>query len=95
MFIADALSRAYINSSSNNNKKFEFNVMTLEVAKSALSPIRYDQLIEETNADDLLTKLSSIITRGQWPSKFNTASSWLQSYYSFRDELSVEDVVVF
>ena len=95
MFIADALSRAYINSSPNNNEKLEFNVMTLEATTSALSPIRYDQLIEETNADDVLNKLSSIITRGQWPSKFNTAPSWLQPYYSFRDELSVEDGVVF
>ena len=33
--------------------------------------------------------------QGTWPSRFNTAPSWPQPYYSFRDELSVEDGIVF
>ena len=69
--------------------------MTVESTTSALSPPRYDKLVNATTADDNLSKLTAIINQGSWPSKYNAAPSWLQSYYSFRDELAVEDGVVF
>ena len=95
MYIADALSRAYTNSDPDPNEQFEFEVMTVESTTSALSPPRYDELVNTTAADDDLSKLTSIINQGSWPSKYNAAPSWLQPYYSFRDELAVEDGVVF
>ena len=67
--------------------------MSLE--STAVSPPRYDELVDEKAKDETLSKVSLIITHGNWPSKFNTAPSWLQPFYSFRDELAVEDGVVF
>ena len=69
--------------------------MTLETAATAISPPRYEELIDATATDETLSKVSAIINHGNWPSKFNTAPSWLQPFYSFRDELAVEDGVVF
>ena len=95
MFIADTLSRAFLNSTPDDKEQLEFQVMTLDITDSTLSPTRYDQLAHETAADEVLSKISSIITQGQWPSKFNSAPSWLQPYFSFRDELNVDDGIVF
>ena len=49
MYIADALSCAY------TNERFEFEVMTVESTTSALSPPRYDELVNATAADDDLS----------------------------------------
>ena len=95
MNIADALSRAYMNSDPDPNEKFEYEVVTVESTTSAFSPPRYDELVNATAADDDSSKLTSIINQGSWPSKYNAAPSWLQPYHSFRDELAVEDGVVF
>ena len=61
MYIADALSRAYTNSDPDPNEQFEFEVMTVESTTGALSPPRYDELVNATAADDDLSKLTSII----------------------------------
>ena len=67
--------------------------MSLET--TAVLPPRYNELVDETAKDETHSKVSLIITHGNWPCKFNTAPSWLQAFYSFRDELAVEDGVVF
>ena len=68
------------------------------MSKSAahiLAPSRYKKLIYATVANKVLRKLTAITKHGTWPSRFNTAPSWLQLYYSFRNELSVEDGIVY
>ena len=95
MYLADTLSRAYPSNTTTEEETFDYQVMTLETAATAISPPRYEELIDATANDDTLSKVSAIINHGNWPSKFNTAPSWLQPFYSFRDELAVEDGVVF
>ena len=69
--------------------------MALETAAKVISPPRYEEFLNATANDETLSKVSAIINHGKWPSNFNTAPSWLQPFYSFCDELAVEDGVVF
>ena len=69
--------------------------MTLETPATALSPPRNEELIDVTANYETLSKVSAIITHGNWPSEYNSSPLWLQFFYSFRDELAVEDGVVF
>ena len=95
MFIADTLSRVYNDNKPVKEEQFEYEVMTVETATHMLAPSRYNELIDATAADEVLSKLTTIFKQGTWPSRFNTAPSWLQPYYSFRNELSVEDGIVY
>ena len=95
MYLAHTLSRAYPSNTTTEEEKFDYQVMTLETAATAISPPRYEELIDATANDDTLSKVSAIINHGNWPSKFNTAPSWLQPFYSYCDELAFKDGVVF
>ena len=58
------------------------------------SPQKTEELVTATASDETLSKLSQIITQGNWPTKFQSAPSWLQPFYPFRDELAVDDGIV-
>ena len=91
--IADLLSRAYSSDSTtltDSHKKFEnINMCSL--------PIRAERLQNETQSDDILRTLKTVIMQG-WPdhkSKCAGHQSVLAPYYSYADELTVQNGVIF
>ena len=95
MYLADTLSRAYPSTTTTEEETFDYQVLTLETASTTTSPLRYEERIDATANDNNISKVSAIINYGNWPSKFNTAPLRLQPFYSFHNELAVEDGVVF
>ena len=73
-FIAHTLSRAY-NDKPVKEEQFEYEVMTVETATHMLAPSSYNELIDSTAADEVLSKLTTIIKQGTWPSRFTTTPS--------------------
>ena len=67
MYLADTLSRAYPSNTTTEEKTFDYQVMTLETAATAISPPRYEELVHTTANDDTLSKVSAIINHGNWP----------------------------
>ena len=75
MFFADTPMQAFPNSLTTEKETFDFQVMTLKTAATPVSPRRYEELIDATANDETLSRVSAIITHGNWPNKFNTAPS--------------------
>lgn len=86
MVIADALSR----SPSRNNSQINLD---MQVNHVHFTEERLNSLKEETDADSALCELREIIIHG-WPERMKELPKQLQLYWSFRDELSVEDGVI-
>ena len=95
MFIANILSRAYNDNKPVKEEHFEHENMIVDTATHMLAPSYYNKLRDATAFDEVLSTITMIIKQGTWPSRFKTAPSWLQPCYSFRDELSVEDGIVY
>ena len=86
--VADALSRAPVESSK--------EVYTLSnAAYSSLTTERFDQIRMETDKDITLNALKEVIAHG-WPeSKSVLQNQDLNVYFSYRDELSLEDGIIY
>ena len=95
MYLADTLSRAFLKDDPTPQEQLDFQVMDLDMTDQVLSPNRLQELTLHTSRDDVFSKLSAIIVHGNWPAKFQSAPSWLQPYYHFRDELSVDEGLIF
>ena len=54
---------------------------------------KVEELCSKTNHDPVLAPLRDLIVSG-WPDKFKTLLKLLRPYWSYRDELSVEDGVI-
>jgi hypothetical protein len=91
MYLADTLSRAYLNSSENTQGEFEHVNM---VRFLSIGDERLSKLKEETEKDDNLQKLKTVIMRG-WPNDKHQVPAELMPYYSFRDEMTVQDGLLF
>lgn len=91
MYLADTLSRAYITSSENTQGDFELVNM---VSFLLIREERLGKLKEETEKDDTLQTLKTVITRG-WPEDKLQLPAELAPYFSFRDEMSVQDGLLF
>ena len=91
MYLADTLSRAYLKNGPSKQERTQYEVMNVDIPTS---PQKTEELVTATTADETLSKLSQIITQGNWPTKFQSAPSWLQPFYPFRDELAVDDGIV-
>ena len=91
MYLADTLSRAYINSSQNNQEDFESvnMVQFLLIREERLSKLKH-----ETKTDKTLQKLASIVADG-WSEVKQLIPSELTPYYSFRDKISMQDSLLF
>ena len=85
--MADTLSRAYLKNGPLKQKRTQYEVMNVDIPTS---PQKTEELVTATAADETLSKLSQIITQGNWPTKFQSAPSWLQPLYPFRDELAAD-----
>ena len=90
--IADFLSRAYLPSMEHpTGADFEYVNMAsfLPISDQRLQEIR-----DETERDETLQILKSVILQG-WPAERNAAPAQVAPYYSIRDELSVQDGLIF
>ena len=91
MHLADTLSRAHtIDDQEPIIDQAEINV----VAYLPMSEERVNQIKKETARDSTLQLLMTTITNG-WPEKCSSLSKCLMPYWSYRDELSVYDSLIF
>ena len=98
MYIADTLSRAYLSAPSQvseEEKEFIRTVENVEMAKYlSISPERLHELQKKTQDDPILQDLKSNIKNG-WPNERNRVLPRTRAYFNFRDELSVQDGIIF
>jgi len=90
MYLADTLSRAFLPITDNAQGEFQ------RVNAAKLLPMT-DETLEETRAstcDDVLQQLKEVIQIG-WPEEKQELPAVLAPYFSFRDELSVYNGLVF
>ena len=91
MHLADMLSRAYLPYNGKEVDDFESVNM---VRYLPISDQRLDELRAETRKDQCLRELSGTILVG-WPEKKEYAPALTRPYFSVRDELTVQDGLVF
>ena len=93
MFVADTLSRAYI--SDHQQSDVEKEVESIHtVNHRAISQERLAEIQKETLNDPSLQRLKKTIIKG-WPNNKAKVAEDIQQYFSIRDELSVQDEIVF
>ena len=90
MYIADALSRAYLPVTSSSDKEIEAQVISnLPVSNEKLEEFR-----KETTNDVTLTKLIETVLNG-WPETKSQAAQEIRAYWNFREEISVVNGVLY
>ena len=92
LVIADTLSRAYLTDQSDccTSFKFEVNVIsTLPISKSKLN-----QLQSLTQSDSHIQQLMQLTEKG-WPDHKSKVPSQCLPYWSFREEISFSDGILF
>ena len=90
MHLADALSRVHIPGQNNPDESIQYEVLTV----NPISPSNYTELVDELQNDAILSQLVQVITQENWPAKFQNCPEWLKPFFSFRDELYVDNHVV-
>lgn len=97
LIIADALSRAYLNSENNETNELDQNIAAhVNLIKSELGASDYllEEIRRETAADPELLELSNTIQNG-WPNSNNKLTDKVKIYCRNKSELSVINGVVF
>ena len=87
LFIADTLSRAYLDVPDTHVRVTKVNAL------KGGSDERINELREATAEDESMQKLLSIIRDG-WPDNKNEVPSELKTYFDVRDTLSHQDGVI-
>ena len=93
MFVADTLSRAYLPAANTGDFAHSLEEVDHTVSLS-LSTERLQQIKHASRDDPVLQRLRETIQRG-WPQSKLDISECLHAYYDFRDELIVQDELVF
>lgn len=93
MFIADFLSRSFLKHPVVDNPKNNFIVHSIE-KKIPMSEQIKSQILSETKSDRSLSVLLKFLSQG-WPKNIKKLSSELQKFYQIKDELSVENNLIF
>ena len=91
LLLADTLSRAYLPTTEGRHSNFE-QVHALQ--HLAITDTRLEAIREATDADEVMTTLKNTILHG-WPEEKPHVPPQVQGYFSFRDEMSVYDGIVF
>ena len=91
MYLADMLSRANLSSNKNTQGTFK-TVNTLNILP--VHEDKHDRILKHTSEDQVLQLLKEVILKG-WPEDKKTLPAVLNAYYSYRDELSVYDGLIF
>ena len=97
MYIADTLSRAALpHPISAKVTGFEVFRMTLEQPEETrkITAPTLLHLKEETHKDEVLSQLYILITNG-WPTNKHQVPESISPYWSYRDELSIQDGVIY
>lgn len=92
MYLADTLSRAYL-PRANHEGQEEFETINA-VNYVAMTEKKIQEVRRHTNEDPVLQLVKAIIQQG-WPEDKSTLSPVVTPYFSFRDELSVADGLIF
>ena len=93
MFVAGTLSRAYI--SDHQQSDVEKEVESIHTVNHlAISQEQLAEIQKETLNDPSLQRLKETIIKG-WPNNKAKVAEAIQQYFSIRDELSVQDEIVF
>ena len=91
MHLADTLSRAFLDTTENDQGEFErVNAVKL----LPMTEERLEELRTSTSSDEVLQQLKQVIQTG-WPNEKNQLPAVLAPYFTYRDELSVYDGLVF
>ena len=94
MFLADALSRSYLDETQEDLvPEVDVNVVSLN-SHLPLSADRYSELQEHTANDTVLQALHKIVRSG-WPESKTDLPDGLSVYWSFRDEITTVDGLLF
>lgn len=91
MYLADTLSRAFLPTTENSQGEFE-RVNAVQLLP--MTDERLEELRSSTRDDEVLQKLKEVIQNG-WPEEKQELPAVLAPYFSFRDEMSVYDGLVF
>ena len=98
MLLADHLSRAAQHETSRPEESFQVFSLELEsldpMQAPKVTPERLDQLQRSTSHDDTLQTLKTTILTG-WPMQKDQVPIKIREYWSYRDELSVHNGVLF
>ncbi|CAG2195504.1 unnamed protein product [Mytilus edulis] len=93
MFISDALSRAYLPDSNDKLIDDELDISYIE-KQLPISSRKIAEIKDATEADENLRKLSSVVVSG-WPNSKEMLPDDIQSYWNFRDEITVIDGLLY
>ena len=94
MFLADALSRSYLDETQEDLvPEVDVNVVSLN-SHLPLSADRYSELQEHTANDTVLQALHKVVRSG-WPQSKTDLPDGLSVYWSFRDEITTVDGLLF
>ena len=91
MYLTDTLYRAYLPSTKNTQGDFEM-VNALKILP--VPEEKHDEILKHTSEDEVLQLLKVVILTG-CPAKKKVLPAVLNPYYSYRDELSVCDGLIF
>ena len=91
MYLADTPSRVYLPSSKNTQRDFEM-VNVLKILP--VSEEKHDEILRHISKDKVLQLLKEVTLTG-FPADKKKPSCFADPYYSYRDELSVYDGLIF
>ena len=91
MYLADTLSRAFLPSTENTQGEFE-RINALKFLP--MTEERQEQIRQNTDADEVLPQLKDVIRQGR-PEEKQYLPAVLTPYFSYRDELSVYNGLIF
>ena len=93
MYIADALSRAYLTDEAPS--AFTEELTFFDATESGyLSAVRLEDIAEHSKKDPVLVQLERMICSG-WPEKKDDVEQSLRPFFNFRDELTVQHGVIY
>ena len=89
LYVADTLSRAHLPETSDDfDEELEVSIVL------AVSDTKMSQIGRETGKDETLKILKSVILEG-WPENRSQLHTKVQDFWSYRDELSVYDDIIY
>ena len=92
LYLADTLSRAYLDHDPSVDYSFKYEVMSISEV-TALHSTKLQEMQEATKSDVILKQLMKMIKQG-WPDKYKSVPLCLQPFFAVRDELSIQDGIV-
>ncbi|XP_062601076.1 uncharacterized protein K02A2.6-like [Saccostrea cucullata] len=93
MYLADTLSRAYLNETGTTSFERDLEIVN-KVQYLPMTVVRLSEIRKHSYQDESLQVLMDVILHG-WPQKREEVPHLARPYFDFRDELSVQDGILF